>query len=118
MFSLQIIEKRKKLEADGLVKLPLLLPWQQGHAGAWLPSATSSWGCRVQRCLCQALGGGVGWIRENIQPLQRAPALLSSAELAGHLSPEPRVGAEQTWEARTCVVLSLDSACCLFTGSR
>lgn len=118
MFSLQIIEKRKKLEADGLVKPPLLVPWQQGCAGAWLSSATSPWGCRVQRHLHQALCGGAGWIRENIQPPQCAPALLSSAKLVGHLSPEPWVGAEQTWEARTCVVLSLDGAYCLFTGSR
>jgi len=33
VFSPQIIEKRKKLEADGLVKLPLLLAQQQA---VWL----------------------------------------------------------------------------------
>lgn len=81
MFSPQIIEKRKKLEADGLVKLPLLLAQQQA---VWLSLPEAARGKDFSAASWQWV-----WKEGGEHP---APSVC----YVGHLSPGPWVGAEQT----------------------
>lgn len=66
MFSPQIIEKRKKLEADGLVKLPLCYWLSSRQCGCPSPRLQGA------KTFLLPLGNGSGRRGENIQPLQCA----------------------------------------------
>lgn len=85
MLSLQIIEKRKKLEADGSVQLSLLWAWLEGSAGAWL-SLSPVAGAGGGRDLPAALSRGAAGRAENFWSPWGSPALLGAAEPAANLS--------------------------------